>query len=414
MEAGIATPLKKLIGGPAKAAAALAKTTKKTYKGFTKIKPAIKEDFSEKALDTKEGVLRARRKTIALFRRPLNDISHLGIMIVVLVALLSGISASSPSAETVDVNPFIPARASETVSTAKADKIIAEANSVAAIASTYSNSLGVDAGQVADNLYQKNSISSSVTNYLASVPVVANATSSSDNNKVTKYVVLNGDTLSTVAAKFNVSTDTIRYASGITDIDSIKPGQTLTIPPVNGILYTVKSGDTTASIASKFSVSENLIISQNVLYGEDLVVGEQIMVPDAEIPALPKPVATTSTSSSSSSGSAGISYVSTTTGPNHFPWGWCTWWVANKRYVPWSGNAKDWYWNAQAYGRSVGKTPVPGAIMVTWESGWGHVAYVESVNGSTFTVSEMNYAGFGIVSTRTITTSQVPLIGFIY
>jgi peptidoglycan DL-endopeptidase CwlO len=82
--------------------------------------------------------------------------------------------------------------------------------------------------------------------------------------------------------------------------------------------------------------------------------------------------------------------------------------------VPWSGNAKDWYWNAQAYGRSVGRTPVPGAIMVTWESGYGHVAYVESTNGNTFTVSEMNYKGFGIVSTRTLTTSQVPLIGFIY
>ena len=52
--------------------------------------------------------------------------------------------------------------------------------------------------------------------------------------------------------------------------------------------------------------------------------------------------------------------------------------------------------------------------MVTGESGWGHVAYVESVNGNTFTVSEMNYIGWGVYSTRTITTSQVPLYGFIY
>jgi len=53
--------------------------------------------------------------------------------------------------------------------------------------------------------------------------------------------------------------------------------------------------------------------------------------------------------------------------------------------------------------------------MVTWESSVGHVAYVEAVhpNGS-FTVSEMNYVGYGRVSSRTVTTGSVSLIGFIY
>jgi surface antigen len=106
--------------------------------------------------------------------------------------------------------------------------------------------------------------------------------------------------------------------------------------------------------------------------------------------------------------------VAASAGPNRFPWGYCTWWVAHKRYIPWRGNAWQWYGNAIAYGRPVGKTPVVGAVMVTWESRIGHVAYVESVNGNTFTVSEMNYRGYGIQSTRTITTSSVPLIGFIY
>jgi surface antigen len=52
--------------------------------------------------------------------------------------------------------------------------------------------------------------------------------------------------------------------------------------------------------------------------------------------------------------------------------------------------------------------------MVTWESGVGHVAYVESVSGGSFTISEMNYRGYGIISSRTLTPSSVPLIGFIY
>ena len=53
--------------------------------------------------------------------------------------------------------------------------------------------------------------------------------------------------------------------------------------------------------------------------------------------------------------------------------------------------------------------------MVTYESRMGHVAYVESVNpDGSFTVSEANYRGFGVVSTRTLRVNQVPLETFIY
>jgi surface antigen len=107
--------------------------------------------------------------------------------------------------------------------------------------------------------------------------------------------------------------------------------------------------------------------------------------------------------------------VNATSGPNHFSYGYCTWYVANRRYVPWFGNAAEWWPNARAYGYAEGQTPAVGAIMVTQESGPGHVAYVESVNGSSFTVSEMNYAGWNVVSSRTITPgSRVPILGFIY
>jgi LysM repeat protein len=277
----ISTPHKKLIGRLGKSTTVLAKTITHTYKSLKKIRPALKEDISEKALDTKESVLRVRRKTIALFRRPMNDISHISIMLVIMVALLSGLSASSLSSQQVNVNPFVTTKASGAVITPKADKVIAEANSVATVASIYSDSLGVDAAKMTDSLYQQTSLAAPAADYIASVPVVQTAVDSSSTNKVTKYVIQNGDTLSTVAVKFNVSTDTIRYASQITDIDSIKPGQTLTVPPVNGILYTVTSGDSTASIASKFNVSEAMIVSQNSLYGEDLTAAEQLKIPDA-------------------------------------------------------------------------------------------------------------------------------------
>jgi surface antigen len=105
-----------------------------------------------------------------------------------------------------------------------------------------------------------------------------------------------------------------------------------------------------------------------------------------------------------------------------FTYGYCTWWVSQKRPIPWLGNAWQWWGNAQAYGFAVGSAPRPGAIMVMGigpSSPQGHVAYVESVaaDGS-FTVSEMNWwgvpgGGWGRVDFRRV-TSMRGILGFIY
>ena len=101
--------------------------------------------------------------------------------------------------------------------------------------------------------------------------------------------------------------------------------------------------------------------------------------------------------------------------PNRFAYGYCTWYVANRRYIPWLGNAIDWWPNARPYGYAEGQAPRVGAVMVTRESGYGHVAYVEAVNGDgSWTVSEMNFTGWNQVSRRTIRPGQVSLVGFIY
>lgn len=107
-------------------------------------------------------------------------------------------------------------------------------------------------------------------------------------------------------------------------------------------------------------------------------------------------------------------------GWNRFDWGYCTWWVAKRRDVTWMGNAIEWYDNAQEQGYNVGDTPMPGAILVrrsAYWNGYGHVAYVESVSGTTFTVSEMNVQGLGVLSTRTYDMQSDPppgFVGFIY
>jgi surface antigen len=107
---------------------------------------------------------------------------------------------------------------------------------------------------------------------------------------------------------------------------------------------------------------------------------------------------------------------------NGFSYGYCTWWVAHKRPIPWRGNAYQWWWNARAFGFAEGPTPRAGAIMVVGISGTspqGHVAYVESVNpNGSFLVSEMNWwgvpaGGWNRVDYRTVTSMQ-GVLGFIY
>ena len=100
--------------------------------------------------------------------------------------------------------------------------------------------------------------------------------------------------------------------------------------------------------------------------------------------------------------------------PNHFFFGQCTWYVANHVYVPWYGNAIEWWANARPY-YPEGQAPRVGAIMVTRESGYGHVALVVAVNADgSWMVSEMNYQAWDVVDQRTIRPGQVPVVGFIY
>ncbi len=85
--------------------------------------------------------------------------------------------------------------------------------------------------------------------------------------------------------------------------------------------------------------------------------------------------------------------------------------------MTWRGDAGYWYANASAQGYPVGPTPKVGAIMVTWESWAGHVAYVEAVNADgSWVVSEMNWIAFNVINERTIKPGQLggKLVGFIY
>lgn len=242
---------------------------------------------------------------------------------------------------------------------------------------------------------------------------------------VKMYTVVAGDTLGSIAEKNNVSVNTILWANDISNADSIMPGDTMFILPVSGVKYTIKSGDTLDAIASKYKAEKDKIIAFNDLPANgEVEVGEEIIIPDGQ-KEMPKPTAPAGQSlidrrqyATTTGGTPQVTgrILSGRAGTGHrFPYGYCTWYVAQKRYVPWGGNAGTWLYHARAMGYATGKTPRPGAIVVTTENRYyGHVAIVEKVKGSSFTISEMNYVGYAKTSRRTLSTSSRVIKGFIY
>ena len=233
------------------------------------------------------------------------------------------------------------------------------------------------------------------------------------------YVVQDGDVLGDISGRFGLRLDTVRQSNNLVDADTLKIGQRLLIPPTNGVLVTVAAGDTVASLASRYHVDQVAVVAYNRIAAPSaLVVGSLLMLPDGTglLPAQ-APQAQAVSGSGPQGGSrpsSAIPYGRSVY--NNFPFGQCTWWVASQRNIPWNGNAWEWFGQAQANGRATGHTPSVGAIMVTWENRfYGHVSLVEAVYGDgSWTVSEMNYQGWGIVDRRRIRPGSVPLIGFIY
>jgi surface antigen len=88
---------------------------------------------------------------------------------------------------------------------------------------------------------------------------------------------------------------------------------------------------------------------------------------------------------------------------NGYAYGNCTYYVAAKRSVPrgW-GHARTWKPRAEASGYKTGNVAAVGAIAWTPFGRYGHVAYVEAVNGNQVTISEMNYVRWNRVNTRTV------------
>lgn len=98
-----------------------------------------------------------------------------------------------------------------------------------------------------------------------------------------EYVVKNGDTLSEIASKYNVSVGAVAGTSGIRAIDELKVGQQLYIPTKDGFFYTVKKNDRLANILKKYDVSLDEFLADNHNIDIDIPAkGDEVFLPGAK------------------------------------------------------------------------------------------------------------------------------------
>ncbi len=104
-----------------------------------------------------------------------------------------------------------------------------------------------------------------------------------------QYVVVPGDTLSDIAASFNLESATLASWNGIGDPNSIAPGQTLRLaapisPPASvsprATSYVVQAGDSLLGLAARFGVTEGQLGAANNLSDPNsIVIGHSIIIP---------------------------------------------------------------------------------------------------------------------------------------
>jgi len=96
------------------------------------------------------------------------------------------------------------------------------------------------------------------------------------------HTVESGETLSQIAGRYGVGMDTIKWENGISNSNSLRIGQKLMVPPVDGISYEVKSTDSLSKIAKKYEISTDAIVAQNGLDSTDVTKGQKIFLPNAK------------------------------------------------------------------------------------------------------------------------------------
>jgi murein DD-endopeptidase MepM/ murein hydrolase activator NlpD len=101
--------------------------------------------------------------------------------------------------------------------------------------------------------------------------------------EVSSYTVQSGDTLGEIAAAYDLDMDTLISFNRIEDVRRLQVGEVFQIPNRDGLLYTVRRGDSLSSIAQEQGTTVNEILDANDLRSQTIAEGQVLFVPGARL-----------------------------------------------------------------------------------------------------------------------------------
>lgn len=350
-----------------------------------------------------------------------------GIFLLIITLLTLGYGGSSVTPEagvlaTTQASPqSTPVASPEKISV---DQLTA-ASAVTHLAETANLPVAGDLREATTTLYIQKQLAQTDAEVISKPQIIQPSTF--EERGLASYTVREGDNLPKIAAQFGISVQTLKWANDMTS-DDVEVGRTLAVPQVDGVVYTVRSGDTLESLADRYKVdAERVVLHNDLVSDEPLVEGMKLVLPNGDLPeterpgyVAPRPAAPSYSGGSSMTTGMNYGYARMSAG-NRYAAGNCTWYVYERRASmgrpigSFWGNAYSWASSARMAGFAVDQNPQPGDIFQTsfGGGGYGHVGIVERVDGENIYVSDMNYAGYNVVTHRTIPRSALGGYNFI-
>jgi len=187
-----------------------------------------------------------------------------------------------------DIKKYI----SKAIPAAPQKKLLFQASTVSLMALLVTSFTSGGNFTAASMMYQENYMESYVTpgdvlvsdenGYIVKMNPITDNSSRIGLTDYAVHVVESGESLSVIAARYGLNTETIMWENHLANANSLRIGQSLRVPPVDGVSYTVKSGDTLNKIATRYNISQDTIIAQNGLDTETVAKGQLIFIPNAK------------------------------------------------------------------------------------------------------------------------------------
>lgn len=218
-----------------------------------------KPDLTTINLNQKNKIKRSW--SIKNWMRPLNhSAKHWGLVAIAIIVILSNFKISTPAGIGGPENSTM------------RYKTIAEIASTATLA------------ELGNPLYTHEEHTTSIGNdgeYLFKTVQTETIISRNNRKETIKYIVRSGETLSSLASDFGVTTLTVKYANNISG-SLLKVGQELRIPPIDGLFVKVKRNDNLSVIANRYKVKiDDIAQYNNLSTDEPIFAGQELLIPGA-------------------------------------------------------------------------------------------------------------------------------------